>query len=214
MLLFPVIVQEAKSGEVLMLAYANNEAIELTKSTGYAHFFSRERRKIWKKGETSGNVMKVVEIRKDCDEDAYLYIVNFPDDKVACHTGNRSCFFKSEFISATSSFKPDIFLEHEQKTSMTQENLQAWSVLYKTVLERKNNLPEGSYTAKLFVEGKSKIAKKFGEEAVEVITGYLMNDKENAIWEIADLIYHLTVLMVDMDVTLEDVIKELNRRRK
>ncbi|WP_448376080.1 bifunctional phosphoribosyl-AMP cyclohydrolase/phosphoribosyl-ATP diphosphatase HisIE [Fervidobacterium sp.] len=214
MILFPVIVQEVKNREVLMLAYANNEALELTKSTGYAHFFSRERRKIWKKGETTGNLMKVLEIRKDCDEDAYLYIVDFPENKVACHTGERSCFFKSEFKDANFSFNPDNFFERDQEVDMTQQNLQTWSSLYKTIFERKNNLPEGSYTTKLFVEGKSKIAKKFGEEAVEVITGYLNNDKGNVIWEIADLIYHLTVLMVDADVTIEDIMKELIKRKK
>lgn len=196
MTLYPVVVQERTTGEVLMLAYANEEALELTKKTGYAHFFSRERQKIWKKGETSGNTMRVVEIRRDCDDDAYLYIVDFPEDKVACHTGNRSCFFKVEH-------------RFEETGSPT-----FWLDLYRLVKKRKEEMPEGSYTAKLFREGKGKIAKKFGEEAVEVVTGYLQNDKENLVWEIADMIYHLTVLMADAGVTVQDVMKELEKRRK
>jgi len=193
--LFPVVVQERTTGEVLMLAYANEEALELTKKTGYAHFYSRERQKIWMKGETSGNTMRVVEIRKDCDEDAYLYLVDFPEEKVACHTGNRSCFFRVEHGGITS-------------------NVNTWLELYRIVKKRKEEMPEGSYTAKLFREGKREIAKKLGEEAIEVIGGYLSGDRENLIWEIADLVYHLTVLMVDSGITIQDVMEELSRRRR
>jgi len=194
--LYPVIVQEYLTGEVLMLAYANQEALELTKDTGYAHFFSRERQKIWKKGESSGNEMKVLEIRKDCDEDAYLYIVEFPEDKVACHTGRRSCFFKTEYgCEGRSSTNP-------------------WLELYRLIKQRKKEMPEGSYTANLFREGKQKIAKKFGEESIEVVIGYLQDDRENLIWETADLLYHLTVLMVQAEITIQDVMKELERRKR
>lgn len=194
-MLFPVVVQERTTGEVLMLAYANEEALELTKKTGHAHFYSRERQKIWMKGETSGNTMRVVEIRKDCDEDAYLYLVDFPEEKVACHTGNRSCFFKVELEG-------------------TASTVNTWLELYRVVKGRKEEMPEGSYTAKLFREGKREIAKKLGEEAIEVIGGYLSGDRENLIWEIADLVYHLTVLMVDSGITIQDVMEELARRRR
>ncbi|MGQ9856568.1 MAG: bifunctional phosphoribosyl-AMP cyclohydrolase/phosphoribosyl-ATP diphosphatase HisIE [Fervidobacterium sp.] len=200
MVLYPVVVQEYKSGEILMLAYANEEALELTKQTGYAHFFSRERQKIWKKGETSGNEMKVLEIRKDCDDDAYLYIVDFPEDKVACHTGNRSCFFKKEYNSEA---KPE-----DRATS------QFWQELYELVKNRKENMPEGSYTTKLFREGKKEIVKKFGEESYEVAIAYLREDKENLVWEIADLVYHLTALMVESEISIEDIMTELKRRRR
>ncbi|MGJ8454453.1 bifunctional phosphoribosyl-AMP cyclohydrolase/phosphoribosyl-ATP diphosphatase HisIE [Pseudothermotoga sp. U03pept] len=194
--LYPVVVQEWTTAEVLMLAYANQEALRLTKETGYAHFFSRERQKIWKKGESSGNEMKVLEIRKDCDEDAYLYIVDFPEEKVACHTGRRSCFFKTEYSC-----------EGRSSTNL-------WLELYRLVKQRKEQMPEGSYTAKLLREGRQKIAKKLGEESTEVIIGYLQDNRENLIWEIADLLYHLTVLMVEAEITIQDVMKELERRKK
>lgn len=194
----PVIVQEINTKEVLMLAYANQEAIELTKETGYAHFYSRSRNKIWKKGEESGNTMPVVKIIEDCDNDTLLYLVDFPKEKVACHTGNRTCFFNTIYESNT--VKTD------------QENLQFLLELKQLVDDRKEKLPEGSYTAKLFKDGIEKIAKKLGEESVEVVLAAMGDDRQHLIYELADLMYHLTVLLSAKDIEWSEVVDELIRR--
>lgn len=194
----PVIVQEINTKEVLMLAYANQEAIELTKETGYAHFYSRSRNKIWKKGEESGNTMPVVKIIEDCDNDTLLYLVDFPKEKVACHTGNRTCFFNTIYESNT--VKND------------QENLQFLLELKQLVDDRKEKLPEGSYTAKLFKDGIEKIAKKLGEESVEVVLAAMGDDRQHLIYELADLMYHLTVLLSAKDIEWSEVVDELIRR--
>lgn len=194
----PVIVQEINTKEVLMLAYANQESIELTKQTGYAHFYSRSRNKIWKKGEESGNTMPVVKIIEDCDNDTLLYLVDFPKEKVACHTGNRTCFFNTIYESNT--VKND------------QENLQFLLELKQLVDDRKEKLPEGSYTAKLFKDGIEKIAKKLGEESVEVVLAAMGDDRQHLIYELADLMYHLTVLLSAKDIEWSEVINELIRR--
>lgn len=194
----PVIVQEINTKEVLMLAYANQEAIELTKQTGYAHFYSRSRNKIWKKGEESGNTMPVVKIIEDCDNDTLLYLVDFPKEKVACHTGNRTCFFNTIYESNT--VKTD------------QENLQFLLELKQLVDDRKEKLPEGSYTAKLFKDGIEKIAKKLGEESVEVVLAAMGDDRQHLIYELADLMYHLTVLLSAKDIEWSEVVDELIRR--
>lgn len=194
----PVIVQEINTKEVLMLAYANQEAIERTKETGYAHFYSRSRNKIWKKGEESGNTMPVVKIIEDCDNDTLLYLVDFPKEKVACHTGNRTCFFNTLYESNT--VKTD------------QENLQFLLELKQLVDDRKEKLPEGSYTAKLFKDGIEKIAKKLGEESVEVVLAAMGDDRQHLIYELADLMYHLTVLLSAKDIEWSEIINELIRR--
>lgn len=195
-MLKPVVVQEARTKEVLMLAYANEEALNLTKETGFAHFYSRSRQRIWRKGEESGNTMRVVQIFEDCDKDALLYLVDFPIEKVACHTGNRSCFFNSIHGEGT---KSDVqFLEK----------------LYRIVQQRKSKMPESSYTAKLFRKGLDEIVKKVGEEAIEVIVAAKSSDEEHFINEVADLIYHLTVLMVEKNVEWSKIIEELQDRHE
>ncbi|MEN3007682.1 bifunctional phosphoribosyl-AMP cyclohydrolase/phosphoribosyl-ATP diphosphatase HisIE [Pseudothermotoga sp.] len=195
-MLKPVVVQEARTKEVLMLAYANEEALNLTKETGFAHFYSRSRQRIWRKGEESGNTMRVVQIFEDCDKDALLYLVDFPIEKVACHTGNRSCFFNSIYGEGT---KSDVqFLEK----------------LYRIVQQRKSKMPESSYTAKLFRKGLDEIVKKVGEEAIEVIVAAKSSDEEHFINEVADLIYHLTVLMVEKNVEWSKIIEELQDRHE
>lgn len=192
-MLKPVVVQEAKTKEVLMLAYANEEALRLTKETGFAHFYSRSRRRIWKKGEESGNTMRVVQILEDCDEDALLYLVDFPMDKRACHTGNRSCFFKPVYGETV------------------ENNVQFLEILYKIVEDRKAHPSENSYTSRLFREGLDEILKKFGEEAVEVVVAGRQT-KDRLVHELADLIYHLTVLLVAKELNWNDVTEELSRR--
>ncbi|MDN5336931.1 MAG: phosphoribosyl-AMP cyclohydrolase / phosphoribosyl-ATP pyrophosphohydrolase [Thermotogaceae bacterium] len=194
----PVIVQEVNTKEVLMLAYANEEALKLTMDTGFAHFYSRSRNSIWKKGETSGNTMKVVKIFEDCDRDTLLYLVEFPKNKVACHTGNRTCFFNEIFYT--------------DKQVEREEILNFWNDLFKIIKDRKEKMPEGSYTAQLFREGIDRIMKKFGEEAIEVMIAAKDNSIDEFIYECADLIYHLTVLMVEVGVEPNDIMLELFRR--
>ena len=195
----PVVVQEVNTKEVLMVAYVNNEALKLTIDTGFAHFYSRSRRSIWKKGETSGNTMKVVKILEDCDKDTLMYLVEFPKDKVACHTGNRSCFFNKIF-------------EDKSKVMKNEDDLAFWNELFEIIESRREKMPENSYTAELFKEGIDRMMKKLGEEAIEVMIAAKSNKKDEFIYECADLIYHLTVLMVKMDVNPKDIMEELSKR--
>ncbi|KAF2958622.1 hypothetical protein AS159_02750 [Thermotoga sp. Ku-13t] len=193
----PVVVQEVHTKEILMLAYTNEEALQLTKETGFAHFYSRSRKRIWKKGEQSGNTMRVVQILEDCDSDALLYLVDFPHGKVACHTGRRSCFFN---------------VVHGDDAE--ENGLSFLEKLYGIVEDRKKNPVQGSYTAKLFEEGLDKILKKFGEEAIEVILAAKHQTKERLIEELADLMYHLTVLLSAEEIRWSDVVRELKRRSR
>jgi phosphoribosyl-ATP pyrophosphohydrolase/phosphoribosyl-AMP cyclohydrolase len=195
--LAPAIVQDAKTGQVLMLAWMNAEAWQLTRETGEAHFWSRSRQSLWHKGETSGNVQHIVEIRLDCDEDAILLRVEPAGP--ACHTGERSCFFQvvSGEWSATSD-QPMTVLDR----------------LYQVIQDRKQNPRPGSYTAHLFERGISEIAKKVGEESVEVIVAALSQSDERLVSETADLMYHSLVLLAARNVSLEQVEQELEQRRK
>ena len=161
------IAQDSETGEVLMQAYMNAEALEKTLSTGYAHYYSRSRQKLWKKGEESGHVQKVIAASFDCDRDCLLLQVR--QTGAACHTGNRSCFF----------------------TPVTESDLGGLpfvAELARVVEDRKNNPVEGSYTAYLFSRGVDKIAKKFGEEAVEVVIASKNDDKGELTHELSDLI--------------------------
>jgi phosphoribosyl-ATP pyrophosphohydrolase/phosphoribosyl-AMP cyclohydrolase len=195
--LAPAIVQDAKTGEVLMLAWMNAEAWRLTQETGEAHFWSRSRQSLWRKGETSGNVQHVVEIRLDCDEDAILLRVEPAGP--ACHTGERSCFF--QVISG------EWFVTGDQPMTVLDQ-------LYQVILDRKQNPRPGSYTAQLFERGMAEIAKKVGEESVEVIVAALGQSDERLVSETADLLYHSLVLLAARNVSLEQVEQELERRRK
>lgn len=189
--LIPAIVQDAVSGEVLMLAYMNKEAVKKTLETGKTWFWSRSRNKLWQKGETSGNEQLVEGMFYDCDADSLLVTVN--QIGVACHTGERSCFFRA----LKEGRRKDIFRE-----------------LYEVILERKKEMPKGSYTAELFKEGVGKILAKVKEESDEVIDATENKETPDLIHETADLLYHLLVLLAYKDVSLEDVIEELKRRRK
>uniref|UniRef100_A0A7C5V1F8 Histidine biosynthesis bifunctional protein HisIE n=1 Tax=Caldicellulosiruptor owensensis TaxID=55205 RepID=A0A7C5V1F8_9FIRM len=192
--LVPVIVQDNTTGEVLMLAYMNKEALELTIQTGYMHYFSRSRNKIWKKGETSGNVQKLKSLFLDCDGDTLLAIVE--QTGVACHTGNKTCFFTA--------------LEGDRKKITTDIIFE----LMETINDRKRNKMEGSYTCYLFEKGLDKILKKIGEEATEVVIGAKNGQKEEIIYEISDLMYHLSVLLSYFDLEWTDIFKSLEERRK
>lgn len=186
------IAQDIESGEVLMQAYMNAEALDLTRKTGYAHYWSRSRQKLWKKGEESSHVQKVVSMTFDCDRDCVLLKVR--QTGAACHTGSYSCFFD--------------FLQGD-KERIGAEML---GKLQRIVDDRKENPVEGSYTSYLFEKGIDKIAKKAGEEAVEMVIASKNDDREELIGECADLLYHILVLLREKDVALSDVCTELNRR--
>ena len=185
--LVPVIVQDEQSMKVLMMAYMNKEALEKTRESGLATFYSRSRQSIWVKGETSGNFLKVRNILMDCDADTILLIVN--PDGPACHTGADTCFGEENNSDI-------IFLDYLQK-------------LIKT---RKDEMPEGSYTTKLFEKGINRIAQKVGEEAVETVISSLNKDDEDFLNEGADLIYHLLVLLTEKGYEINDLARVLKSR--
>ncbi len=187
--LVPAIVQDALTKEVLMMAYMNRESLSITREEGYTCFWSRSRQELWRKGETSGNRQRVTKIEMDCDGDTLL--VQVLKDGPACHTGNNSCFFQT-------------LTEGEEPFSLFG--------LYQRLEERKENPQEGSYTSYLFEKGLEKILKKVGEEATEVIIGAAQGNKEETVYEMADLTYHLLVAAIEMGISLEEIKEELTRR--
>jgi phosphoribosyl-ATP pyrophosphohydrolase/phosphoribosyl-AMP cyclohydrolase len=192
--LVPVVTQDASTGEVLMLAYASREAVEKTIDTGEAHYYSRSREEIWRKGETSGNTQKVTDVRLDCDGDALLYKVEPAGP--ACHTGERSCFFTS--LAGSDGEAPDL------GKTLTR--------LVGTIAGRRQEMPEGSYTAKLLDRGTGYTAQKVGEEAVEVVVAALEGTRLAE--ESADLLYHLLVLLEGRGVGVEEVARVLDERHR
>ncbi len=190
--LIPVVAQDADTGEVLMLAYANEEAVTETLRTGEAHYHSRSRGELWRKGATSGNTQKVVEIRLDCDGDALLYRV--APRGPACHTGAYSCFF----TSVAGSEPPNL--------GRTLNRLAG------TIAGRHREMPEGSYTAQLLSRGTGHIVQKVGEEAVEVVVAAL--EDERLAEESADLLYHLLVLLEERGVGIREVARVLDGRHR
>lgn len=191
--LVPVITQDINTKKVLMLAYMNKEAIEKTLEEGIVHYYSRSRERLWKKGETSGNIQKLKALSYDCDGDALLVMVE--QIGVACHTGSYSCFFNKVL-------------------SLEEDKVDILENIYSLLEDRKKNPVEGSYTNYLFQEGIDKILKKVGEESSEVIIAAKNNNKEEITYEISDLVYHTLVLMVEEDVKIEDIKRELINRRK
>lgn len=189
--LIPAIVQDYFTKQVLTVAYMNEEALEITKREGYTCFWSRSRQELWRKGETSGNRQKVVSIIADCDADAL--VIEVKKDGPACHTGAESCFFNDVYMA-------------EDETPFSYEGL------YEMIKGRKTEPKEGSYTTYLFEKGMDKILKKVGEECTEVIIGAAKGDKEEATYEIADLAYHVMVMMVEQGITMKDVTAELAKR--
>lgn len=189
--LIPAIVQDYYSKQVLTVAYMNEESLDITMKEGYTCFWSRSRQELWRKGETSGNRQKVVSITADCDADAL--VVEVIKDGPACHTGAESCFFNDVFTA-------------EDETPFSYEGL------YEMIRGRKTQPKEGSYTTYLFDKGMDKILKKVGEESTEVIIAGAKNDKEETIYEIADLAYHVMVMMVEQGITMKDVTAELAKR--
>jgi len=195
--LIPVIAQDYRTGEVRMLAWSNEEAIRKTLETGYAHYYSRSRGKIWKKGETSGELQRVVEVRVDCDEDALIYVVEQEKNR-ACHTGERNCFFRT--IEGDRVEKPLPF--------------EALPRLQEIISQRLEEKPEGSYTVRLAEEGIDRVLQKFGEEAVEALIALKNGKREDILYEVADLLYMLTLALTINNVDVKEVMEELIKRMK
>ncbi|HTU13897.1 MAG TPA: bifunctional phosphoribosyl-AMP cyclohydrolase/phosphoribosyl-ATP diphosphatase HisIE [Solirubrobacterales bacterium] len=192
--LVPCIAQDADTGEVLTLAYMNEESLALTESTGEIHYFSRSRQEIWKKGETSGNVQKVRQLRVDCDGDALLALVEPAGP--ACHTGERTCFYRD--LASGGGFEP--------------VRGEALAELERTLQARATERPEGSYTVEL-LENSELAAEKVLEEAEEVTRAVREESDERVANEAADVLYHLTVLLKSRDIGLDRVMEVLNGRR-
>ena len=198
--LVPVVAQENRSGDVLMVAFADRDALERTAETGLAHYFSRSRRTLWRKGETSGHTQRVREIRLDCDGDTVLYRVE--QDGPACHTGARTCF--STVIGAAAG----------QRGSGAEDDPggHLLSRLAALIAQRSVARPEGSYTVRLLDSGVAKISQKVGEEAVEVVVAANAEDDRRVASESADLLYHLLVLWAAQGLQPAEVWAELDRR--
>ena len=188
--LIPAIVVDAETKKVLTLAYMNKESLDISIKEGKTCFWSRSRKELWRKGETSGNYQYIQSITADCDNDALVVMVK--KDGPACHTGADSCFNNTIFGNSAIDF--------------------SISSLYKKLSGRKEQMPEGSYTTYLFEKGIDKILKKIGEETTEVIVAAKGDDKKETIYELADLMYHSLVLMVEMGISVEDVRDELASR--
>ncbi len=215
--LLPVIAQDASSGEVLMLAYADAEAVEATLATRQAHYHSRSRGELWRKGETSGHVQRIVEVRYDCDEDALLYRVE--QTGPACHTGNRSCFYRSVATADAASDAADAPTAGKAAaaSASTEEGASLGDVLallQRVVGERLRDLPEGSYVRRLHERGLGYVAQKVVEEAGESIVAALEHKNDELVAEAADLLFHLTVLLNERGLTLDDVAGELSKRHR
>jgi len=187
--LIPAIIQDNQTNKVLMLGYMNKEALAKTREMGKVTFFSRSKQRLWTKGEESGNFLQVVSISEDCDGDTLLIKVN-PAGPV-CHTGSDTCF-----------------------NEINEEDIMFLKYLQDFIQNRRQEMPEGSYTAKLFSKGIGRIAQKVGEEAVETVIEAMAGDDERLLYEGSDLLYHLIVLLTYKGFRLEDLAKELKNRHK
>jgi len=198
--LLPVIVQDVANSEVLMMAYMNKEALELSLNTKVAHYFSRSKQRIWKKGESSGHTQTIHSFNIDCDNDTLL--IKVTQEGVACHTGRRSCFFTE--------------LESGEANSEVEVNAHAMygviDTLYHTIQERKNADPSSSWTAKLFAKGDNTILKKVVEESGEFCFAYKDNDESEMIYEAADLTYHMLVALAAKNISPDRIKQELASR--
>ncbi len=210
--LIPAIAQDARTGEVLMLAYMNCESLKKTLSTGYAHYYSRSRQKLWKKGETSGHVQKVRAVRLDCDKDAILLRVE--QTGPACHTGRANCFFR-KIGERGRSRKKDGGSASEGRLGRVLDRL------FDTITDRLRTRPAGSYTVKLTTpdrakrkSGLDKVLEKIGEESTEIVLASKGLPKKFVAAEVSDLLYHLMVLLRLRGLKPEDIAKELERREK
>jgi len=204
--LIPAIIQDEKTGKVLMMAFMNTEALEKTMETGQTWFYSRKRKTLWNKGETSGHYQLVKDIYLDCDQDTLLIMVE--QKEVACHTGMPSCFHRK--IQNGQITPPDPDFPSFSLSSFAQE-------LFDIIRQRAENPSSQSYTAQLLQAGREKILRKLSEEATEVLLAVLEETdqkKEHLQWEVADLLYHLLVLIQHQNLNWYDIMNELKRRRK
>ena len=198
--LLPVIVQEVGTNEILMMAYMNKEALELSLTTKIAHYFSRSKQRIWKKGESSGHTQAIQEFLLDCDNDTLL--IKVEQVGVACHTGRKSCFFTN---IETGESVSEVEVEMASTYGVIDE-------LYHTLLERKNADPETSWTAKLFSKGENTILKKVVEEAGEFCFAVKDDDHEEMVYEAADMVYHTMVALALKNISPDRIKQELARR--
>lgn len=205
--LIPIITRDVTSREILMLAYANIEAVRLTIETEKAHYFSRSRNSLWLKGETSGSYQYISSIQVDCDSDALIY--NVTQTNGACHTGTYSCFYREYKLGHGTKE----LLSAKQKPESSDIGI-LMDELYAIIKDRKENPVEGAYTSYLFEKGIDKILKKVGEETAEVIIGAKNSSNSELIYESSDLLYHLMVLLVEKGATLSDIRNELFKRKK
>jgi phosphoribosyl-ATP pyrophosphohydrolase/phosphoribosyl-AMP cyclohydrolase len=194
--LLPVVVQDYRSGQVLMVGFANDEAVQKTLSSGRAWFFSRSRQRLWEKGETSGHYLELKALRVDCDADALIYLCE--PHGPTCHTGSASCFFQSL-----------------SDLPVGETDGEAAGKLFDTILERqRTGDPSSSYVARLLSEGVDRVVQKVGEEAVEAVIAAKNGDREDVAREVADLWFHTFVLLAQQGMTPEEVWNELRRRRR
>ncbi len=202
--LIPTIAQDAQNGQVLMHAYMNREALAKTLETGLAHYFSRSRQRLWQKGEQSGHVQRVRAILYDCDADTLLLQVD--QAAAACHTGNRTCFYRM-----LPGPRP---VEAEEPQARAEEAIgtEYLGDLYRVIRERKASRPEGSYVASLFDKGANQILKKIVEEAAEVVLASKDGDRRQVIYEVADLWFHSLVLLAQEEILPQEIAQELSRR--
>lgn len=184
--LIPAIVVDENTGQVLMLGFMNRDSLQKTLDTNLVTFFSRTKNALWTKGETSGNYLKLVSIIPDCDDDTLLIYAS--PEGPTCHTGNYSCF------------------------GLEKNNLKFLKHLFELIQSRKKELPENSYTTKLFKEGSNRIIQKVGEEAIETVIAAKNNNKDEIVNEVSDLMYHLFVMLVDKGIELKDIIDKLMER--
>jgi len=199
--IIPAIAQDATTNEVLMMAYMDKQSLELTLSTGFAHYYSRSKQKLWKKGETSGHTQEIVDVLLDCDNDTVLLKIN--QEGVACHTGRKSCFFTS--------IKDEEKIISEVEINTT-EAYGIIDTLYHTIVERKTADPKTSWTAKLLQGDQNSMLKKIVEESGEFTFAIKDDDKDEIIYECADITYHVLVALASKNINPHLVKQELSRR--
>ncbi len=204
--LIPAIIQDVETKEVLMMAYMNRESLKETIRSGRTCFWSRSRQELWWKGESSGHIQLVEEINYDCDGDTLL--IQVEQKGGACHTGHKSCFYRG--IKREKEVEKVFDPKEVYKNSLDAEIL---AEVYQVIENRRNNPKEGSYTSTLYQKGENAFLKKIGEEATEVVMAAKEDDIDEIIYEVADLSYHLMVMMVYYGVELKDIYQELDNRR-
>jgi len=211
--LMPAVVQDYQTKEVLMVAYVNKESLNLSLEKGETVFYSRSRQELWHKGETSGNTQEIKEIYYDCDQDTILFLVEPAGP--ACHTGKTSCFYRK--IAEETEVKAEEMMKMQQEAQNIETDFETKNVvdfLYDLILRRREEMPEDSYTTYLFEEGIDKILKKVGEESAEVIIASKNDPDQELVYETADLVYHMLVLLAARGIEPDQIREELKKRHK